>query len=141
MSEQTPVLEARNLRVWYGTDGDPVRAVDGISFDVFEGETLGLVGESGSGKSLTCRSVMRLVPRPGVIAGGRVSFDGRDVLALPEPELRALSRRPIKPSRSELAANPRASSARLRRTTSPIWAATAASRRTPCGSRACGVSP
>jgi oligopeptide/dipeptide ABC transporter ATP-binding protein len=65
-------------------------AANGVSFSIAAGETVGLVGESGSGKSVTCRSVLRLVPRPGEIIGGSVRFDGRDVLALSSRELRAL---------------------------------------------------
>ena len=63
-------------------------AANGVSFDVHPGETLGLVGESGSGKSVTCRSVLRLVPPPGEIVGGSIAFDGRDLLALSSRELR-----------------------------------------------------
>ncbi len=63
-------------------------AVDGVSIDLAAGECLALVGESGSGKSITCQSLMRLVPEPGRIAGGRVLFDGEDLLAKPEAELR-----------------------------------------------------
>ncbi len=65
-------------------------AANGVSFSIAAGETVGLVGESGSGKSVTCRSVLRLVPKPGEIIGGSVRFEGRDVLALSSRELRAL---------------------------------------------------
>jgi oligopeptide/dipeptide ABC transporter ATP-binding protein len=64
--------------------------VDGVSLSVRPGRTLGIVGESGCGKSVLSLSVMRLVPRPGRIAGGAIRFDGRDLLALPEAEMRAL---------------------------------------------------
>lgn len=65
-------------------------AANGVSFSIAAGETVGLVGESGSGKSVTCRSVLRLVPKPGQIIGGSVRFEGRDVLALSSRELRTL---------------------------------------------------
>jgi oligopeptide/dipeptide ABC transporter ATP-binding protein len=65
-------------------------AVNGVSLELELGETLGLVGESGSGKSVTCRSIMRLVPEPGEIVAGSIRFDGRDLLALSRREMRAL---------------------------------------------------
>ena len=65
-------------------------AANHVSFSIAAGETLGLVGESGSGKSVTCRSILRLVPRPGEILGGSIHFDGKDVLALSARELRAI---------------------------------------------------
>jgi oligopeptide/dipeptide ABC transporter ATP-binding protein len=73
-----------------------VKAVDGVSFQVAEGETLGLVGESGSGKSMTCLSLLRLVPRPAArILGGEVWLDGEDLLAKSEREMRAIRGRRI----------------------------------------------
>jgi oligopeptide transport system ATP-binding protein len=84
-----PLLSVRNLRTRFATDRGVVRAVDGISFDLEEGEILGLVGESGSGKSVTALSVMRLVPEPpGHVAAESLAFDGRELLALPEAEMR-----------------------------------------------------
>jgi oligopeptide transport system ATP-binding protein len=74
----------------------PLKAVDGVSFDLERGETLGIVGESGSGKSVTNLSIMRLIPSPpGRIAGGEVIFDGRNLLALPDEEMRKLRGRRI----------------------------------------------
>ena len=85
------LLSVRNLRTYFDEDGRVVKAVDGVSFDVLRGETLGIVGESGSGKSVTNLSIMRLIPSPpGRIAGGEVIFDGRDLLKLPDSEIRAI---------------------------------------------------
>ena len=86
-----PVLEVRDLRTEFHTDDGVVRAVNGVSFSVRAGETLGLVGESGCGKSVTAFSVLRLIPiPPGRIAGGEVLLRGRNILALPENEMRRL---------------------------------------------------
>jgi len=83
------LLSVRNLRTRFATDRGTVRAVDGVSFDLAEGEILGLVGESGSGKSVTALSVMRLVPEPpGRIAADSLAFDGTEILALSEAEMR-----------------------------------------------------
>jgi oligopeptide/dipeptide ABC transporter ATP-binding protein len=84
----TPLLRIEGLRVEFGDGDAPLVAVDGAGLTVEPGEVVGLIGESGSGKSLTCRSVMRLVPRPGRIAAGEIEFDGRDVLAMSGQELR-----------------------------------------------------
>jgi len=83
----TPLLDVQDLTVVF-TGVRPVTAVDRVSFQIAAGETLGLVGESGSGKSVTAFSILRLVQPPGRIAGGRVLFEGRDLLALPESEMR-----------------------------------------------------
>ena len=92
----TPLLSVRNLRTYFDEDGRVVKAVDGVSFDLHRGETLGIVGESGSGKSVTNLSIMRLIPSPpGRIAGGEVMFDGRDLLALPDEEMRKMRGRRI----------------------------------------------
>ena len=81
----------RDLRTYFAEDGRTVKAVDGVSFDVKRGETLGIVGESGSGKSVTNLSIMRLIQTPpGRIMGGEVEFDGRDLLKLPDAEMRAI---------------------------------------------------
>jgi oligopeptide transport system ATP-binding protein len=85
------LLSVRNLRTYFDEEGRVVKAVDGVSFDLERGETLGIVGESGSGKSVTNLSIMRLVPTPpGRIAGGEVLFDGRDLLKLPDAAMRAV---------------------------------------------------
>ena len=89
MSAGGPVLQARNLRVWYGTEGDPVRAVDGVSLDIPAGATLGIVGESGCGKSTLGRGILGLLPE-GAATAGSVRFKDRELLELSPAELRAL---------------------------------------------------
>src|SRR5213079_257713 len=85
-----PLLDVRDLRTSFFLEGGEARAVDGVSFTLDAGRVLGLVGESGCGKSVTALSLMRLVPPPGRIVGGKVSFDGRDLLTLPERDMRAV---------------------------------------------------
>jgi peptide/nickel transport system ATP-binding protein len=85
---QTPVLKVRDLRVYYETPKGDVLAVDGINFDLYEGETLGLVGESGCGKSTAAMGILQLVIPPGRIVDGEVTVDGRNLLGLPEDALR-----------------------------------------------------
>jgi oligopeptide/dipeptide ABC transporter ATP-binding protein len=83
------VVRVRDLRVWYATDRGPVRAVDGVSFEIRERETLGLVGESGSGKSTLGRGLMGLLP-VGAIRDGSVDFEGRDLVKATQQEMRRL---------------------------------------------------
>ena len=86
-----PVLRVEGLRTRFTTGGRPVPAVDGVSFTLRRGETLGLVGESGCGKSVSALSLLRLVPSPpGEIVAGSVVFSGRDLLALPAAELQRI---------------------------------------------------
>jgi len=83
------ILEVKNLQTSFHTREGVVKAVDGVSFDVEAGQTVGIVGESGSGKSVTCYSLLKLIPQPpGRIEGGQAMFKGRDLLALPEKEMR-----------------------------------------------------
>jgi peptide/nickel transport system ATP-binding protein len=82
-------LSLRDLRVWYGTEGDPVRAVDGVSLEILSGETLGLVGESGCGKSTLGRGILGLLPEAAAVAG-EVVFMGRNLVGLDPHELREL---------------------------------------------------
>ncbi len=85
----TPLLEVQNLRTHYYTRDGIVRAVDGVSFSVYAGETLAVVGESGCGKSVTSLSILRLIPSPpGRIVDGSICFEGRELLNLSEPEMR-----------------------------------------------------
>ncbi len=88
--ERNPVLKVRDLRVYYETPKGDVLAVDGINFDLYEGETLGLVGESGCGKSTAAMGILQLVVPPGRIADGEVLLEGRNLLGMPEPALRAI---------------------------------------------------
>ena len=84
------VLQVRDLTVHYHTPLGPVRAVEGISFDLNEGERLGLVGESGSGKSTTAFALMRLIKPPGQIVGGSVMYRGRELLVATPEEIRQI---------------------------------------------------
>jgi ABC-type dipeptide/oligopeptide/nickel transport system ATPase component len=89
------LLDVQDLTVVFaghrsGAASAAVTAVDGVSFRIGAGETLGLVGESGSGKSVTALAILRLLQPPGRVAGGRVVFEGRDLLALPEHEMRGI---------------------------------------------------
>ena len=83
-----PLLTVESLQTHFRTQDGVVRAVDGVSFSVEAGETLAIVGESGCGKSVTAMSILRLIPEPPGRTAGRIVFDGRDILALPEREMR-----------------------------------------------------
>ena len=84
-----PVISVRDLRVYYGTPGKPVRAVDGVSLDIGEGEVVGLVGESGCGKSTLGRGILGLLP-DGARADGQVIYGGRNLVELPQKTVRRL---------------------------------------------------
>ena len=86
-----PLLEVDNLQVEFSTERGVARAIDGVSFNVNEGETLGIVGESGCGKSVTSLSVMGLIPQPpGRIVGGEIRFAGQDLTQLSDKAYRKL---------------------------------------------------
>ncbi len=90
------LLEVRNLKVNFNTEAGIVRAVDGVSFAINRGETLGLVGESGCGKSVTALSLLRLIPAPpGEIVAGKVLWEGKDLIELNLPELIGIRGREI----------------------------------------------
>jgi oligopeptide transport system ATP-binding protein len=84
------LLEVHDLSTYFHLRSGLVRAVDNVSFEVERGQTIGIVGESGSGKSVTCYSVMRLIYPPGRIMGGRVLFDGEDLLTESEARMRQI---------------------------------------------------
>ena len=90
------LLEVSDLRTYFHTDDGTLKAVDGISFTLKRGQTLGIVGESGSGKSVTNLSIIRLIPSPpGEIVSGKVVFDGQDILGLSEADVRKIRGRRI----------------------------------------------
>lgn len=82
------LFEIQNLKTYFTVEGKDAKAVDGVTFDIYKGETLGLVGESGSGKSVTALSLLKLIPNPpGKIVDGKVLYKGQDVLELSYEEL------------------------------------------------------
>jgi len=90
LTTRTPILTLDDLKTYFFAPGRVVKAVDGVSLELGERETVGIVGESGSGKSATFLSVLGLIPPPGRIVGGKVLFEGRSLLELPPRELRAI---------------------------------------------------
>ena len=91
MADPPALLEVKGLRTEFRSGGSVFASVDGVSFVLAPGETLGIVGESGCGKSVTSLSIMRLVPNPpGRIAAGTITFEGRNLLDLPESEMQAV---------------------------------------------------
>ena len=90
------LLEIKDLQTQFFTSAGTVKAVDGVSYTVEQGETVAVVGESGSGKSVTAMSIMRLIPwPPGKIVGGSINFDGQDLLTLTDDEMRNIRGRDI----------------------------------------------
>lgn len=90
-AEAAPLLEVRDLSTYLTTKAGVVKAVDGVSFHLRAGETLGIVGESGSGKSMTARSILRMEPKPAAeIVGGEALLNGEDLLTMSEEEMRAV---------------------------------------------------
>ncbi len=87
MNNNKPLLEVKGLKTYFYTEDGVVRAVDGVSFEVYPGEVLGLVGESGCGKSVTSLSIMRLISKPGRVDEGEILLDGENLLKLPEEEM------------------------------------------------------
>lgn len=91
ITNKAPLLKINNLKVHFDTDEGLVKSVDGVDLEIAQGTTLGLVGESGCGKSVTCLSILRLIPSPpGVIAGGEIIYKGRDLLDLSEKEMEGI---------------------------------------------------
>jgi len=96
VSERGTLLQVRDLKTHFFTADGIVRAVDGISFDLAAGETLGIVGESGCGKSVTALSILRLIaPETGRIVGGSIAFEGQELTTLPIEAMRAIRGRKI----------------------------------------------
>ena len=91
----SPILQVKDLQTQFRTHDGIVRAVDGVTFDLYHGESLGIVGESGSGKSMTALSLLRLVPDPGKVVGGRVLFRNQDLLQVTDEEIREIRGRDI----------------------------------------------
>jgi oligopeptide transport system ATP-binding protein len=90
-TNEVPILQVKDLRTYFSTDEGIVKAVDGVSFELRKGETLGIVGESGSGKSVTNLSVINMIPSPpGRIAGGEILYHGKDLLKMPKSEIRQI---------------------------------------------------
>jgi len=86
-NNQKPLLEVRNLKTYFYTEDGVVHAVDGVNFEVNQGEVLGIVGESGCGKSVTSLSIMRLISQPGKIEEGEIIFEGKDLVKATEEEM------------------------------------------------------
>ena len=90
-NEKSPILEIKDLRVTYETDIEVVEAVNGISFQIEKGKTLGLVGETGAGKTTPALSILRLLPETtGRIKGGEICFEGEDLLHVDEEQMRGV---------------------------------------------------
>ena len=90
MTERKQILEVKDLKVYYHTDRGSVRAVDGVSFNVQEGENFGIIGESGCGKSTMAMALLRLVVSPGMIEGGQIFLNGTDILTLDRELIRKI---------------------------------------------------
>ena len=88
--DQKALIEVRNLKTYFSTYRGLVKAVDGVSLEIYPGETLGIVGESGCGKSVTCLSMMRLIDPPGRIVGGQIRLEGTDLIRLTEAQMRSI---------------------------------------------------
>lgn len=88
--QKQPLLKVIDLKTYFLGKSETVKAVDGVSFEVFPGETFGLVGESGSGKSQTCRSILRLLKEPGKIVGGQILYKGEDIVTMNKRRLQEI---------------------------------------------------
>jgi oligopeptide/dipeptide ABC transporter ATP-binding protein len=87
VNKNKPLLEVKGLKTYFYTEDGVVRAVDGVNFEVYPGEVLGIVGESGCGKSVTSLSIMRLISKPGKIDDGEILLDGENLLNLTEEQM------------------------------------------------------
>jgi len=85
------LIELKNIKTYFYIEDGVVKAVDGVDFEIYPGETLGIVGESGCGKSVTSLSIMRLIPEPpGKIVDGEIIFNGKDLTKLSQSEMRKI---------------------------------------------------
>src|SRR5262249_36577656 len=87
LTAERPLLEVKDLRTWFATPNGVVKAVDGVSFTLERGSTLGVVGESGCGKTVLSRSILNLLPRTNVVRHGAVQFEGKDLVGLDDAAL------------------------------------------------------
>jgi oligopeptide/dipeptide ABC transporter ATP-binding protein len=87
MEERTKILEVKNLKTHFHTYQGVVRAVDDVSFDLYQGEILGIVGESGGGKSITGFSIIKLIDEPGIIEQGEINFEGKNIVKMSDYEM------------------------------------------------------
>jgi peptide/nickel transport system ATP-binding protein len=93
---QEKLVEVKDLKTYFNIEGTWAKAVDGVSFDIYSGEVLGIVGESGSGKSVTALSLMKLIPDPpGRIMGGQILFKGQDIVSLSYEDMYSIRGREI----------------------------------------------
>ncbi len=91
VNKNEPLLQVKNLKTYFHSAGTTVKAVNDVSFEVYQGETLGIVGESGCGKSITCMSLARLVETPpGKYEGGQILLEGKDMLQISDAEMREM---------------------------------------------------
>ncbi|WP_027965133.1 ABC transporter ATP-binding protein [Halalkalibacillus halophilus] len=90
MKQEENILEVKDLRTSFFIEGEEVKAVDGVTFDVPKGQTLGIVGESGSGKSISALSILQLIGHPGKIVGGEINFKGENLLDFSEKQIRQI---------------------------------------------------
>ena len=95
MPDSGPLLSVEDLRVQFWTSRGTIHAVNGVSFDIAPGETLGIVGESGCGKSVTSLALLGILPRAGRVVGGSATFDGRDLIGMSDEQLRGIRGRQI----------------------------------------------
>ena len=89
------IISVKDLVTYFFTEAGVVKAVDGVSFTIYEGESVGLVGESGSGKTVSALSIFGIVPRPGKIISGEILYKGQSLLKLSDEELRKIRGRRI----------------------------------------------
>ena len=96
MTEKDTVMEVNDLHTYFFNRRGVTKAVDGVSFSIHEGETLGIVGESGCGKTMTALSLLRLIPKPAArIVSGEILLDGQDLVSLSDSEMREVRGRKI----------------------------------------------